>query len=912
MERALRPIRSIARRPGVRGSLIALFVYTLAALVMMYPVPLRLNSVLAGFTARDGWEHAWWLWFAKRLLLEGRGLDNLYLLNHPAGLQHPFQWSLVCLSLVALPLEMLFSPAAAFNLMVLASFVLSGLAAYHLCLALTQNHWAAVVGGAIFTFAPNRLGHAMAGWLPQMTVYLYPWYALLLIRTLCRPTLRRSIGLGLLAGIAATVYVMHIAYFMVPLTLVIVGADLVRRRRTFFEDRRACYLVLAFVISLVIALPFLLPLILGRIQGGLGYLSTSGIVGHSTDLLAFFTPSPYHPVLAPLGIVPPFARRVFANQEALRAGLAYPGLVAVLLALWGIWRGQAVTNPPTTWGACDRLRTSPWSWVVLAVGAALLSLGPILVAGGSPVEYAADGHRAHVLLPYALVRELPLFDWGRTPGRINATGMLGLGVLAAYGLADLLARLAPLWPVSDRATSRRRAGLLTLAALTLILFEYLPTWPFPAGDATIPPVIRYIADRPGDGALLHLPMSRRRVNNRALYFQTATGRPIVGGEVLRMLPETLPWWETIEGLIVADPAPDVVPRPTVAQRRAWLHHFDVDWVLLHRLEPTDEIRYRPFIKEVLGPAVVEDETLAAFPVPDDGSVPESPCLYTFSRQDWHPPERDGDLWRRWMYNDGRLYVYSTREQVGSLRFTVDSHLEFPVLEVHLEERLLDSFVAGERTTYTTRPFTLTRGMNVFRFHAAGGCPQVLDDPRCWSEALLAPPAGSGPLPCSPEAAPTTCRTFVFDSMSFVPQGDLPPGAALDVSFGDQMRLRGWGLDGAALRPGGALTVTLAWEATVELSDQYVVFVHLLAPDGTLVAQHDAPPVGRLLPPLAWLPGTTFGYPVTIELPGDLPAGDYRLLVGVYLWPSLERLPVLTDVPGAEIGAVELESVRVGP
>ena len=904
MKMALHLTRSLTRRPGVRGSLAALFIYTLAALVMLYPVPFRLNSMLAGFSARDGWQYTWWLWLARRLLLEGRGLDDLYLLNHPVGLQHPFQWSLMYLSLIAIPLETLFSPAATFNLMVLVSLVLSGLAAYHLCRALTQNHWAAIVGGAIFAFAPNRLGHAMAGWLPQITVYLYPWYALLLIRTLRRPTLRRGIGLGILAGVAATVYVMHIVYFLVPLTLVIVGADLARRRRAFFEECRGRYLGLAFAISLVIVLPFLLPLILGRLRGGLGYLATPGIVGHSTDLLAFFTPSPYHPVLAPLGIVPSFAQRVFTNEEALRAALAYPGLVAVLLALWGVLR----TRPRPF----DRLRTSPWPWIVLAVGAALLSLGPILVVGGKPVEYAADGYRAHVLLPYALVRQLPFFDWGRTPGRLNSTGMLGLGVLAAYGLADLLSCLAPLWPASDRATSQWRAGLLALAAVTLILFEYLPMWPFPAGDAIIPPVIQHIADQPGDGALLHLPMSRRRVNHRALYFQTATGRPIVGGEVLRTLPETLPWWETIEGLVVADPAPDVIPRPTVAQRRAWLHHFDVDWVLLHRLEATDEALYRPFIEELLGPAVVEDETLVAFSVPGDAPAPESPRLYAFGRHGWHPPERDGDLWRRWMYDDGQLYLYSTREEVGSLRFTVDSHLEFPVLEIYLGERLLDSFVVGERITYTTRLFTLTQGMNVFRFHSPGGCPQVLDDPHCWGEALLAPPAGDGLLPCDLKTGPTTCRTFVFDHVSFALQDDPPPGAVLDVNFGDQMRLRGWGLDAILLCPGGMLTVTLAWEATVGLSDQYVVFVHLLSPDGTLVAQHDAPPAGQLLPPSAWLPGTTFGYPVTIDLPGDLPAGDYRLLVGVYLWPSLERLPVLTDVPGAQGSMVELGNVRIAP
>jgi hypothetical protein len=850
---------------------------------MLYPIPFRLNSVIAGFAARDGWQYTWWLWFARRLLLEGRGFGDLYLMNHPVGLQHPYQWSLAYINLIALPLGTLFSPAASFNLMVLASLVLSGLSAYHLCRELTRNHWAALVGGAVFAFAPNRLGYTMAGWLPQMTVYLYPWYALLLIRTLRRPTLRRSIGLGVLAGVAATVYVMHIAYIMLPLTLVIVGAELVKLR-AFLKDRRGLYLGLAFVISTVIALPFLLPLIVGRFQGGLGYLSTHGVVEHSTDLLAFFTPSPYHPILAPLGMVPSFAARVFADPGVMRARLAYPGLIAVLLAVWGVLR----TNP------------RPWRWVVLVVGAAVLALGPILVVGGEPVEYTADGYSGQVVLPFALLQQVPFLDWGRTPGRINVVGMLALGALAAYGVAGILPRLG---------SSQWRAGLFSLAAVACLVFEFLPIWPFPTGDARIPPVIQYIASRPGDGALLHLPLKRRAVNHRALYFQTFLDRPIVGGEVLRMLPETPPWEESIEGLVVSDPASDAVPRPAVDQRRAWLRHFDVDWVVLHRLFAEDEARYRPLIEQLLGPAAAEDETLAAFAVPADVSSPQDSLLYTFSRTGWYEPEQDGGLWRRWLYEDGELYVYSTREEVGSLRFMVDSHLAFPALEVYRDGELLDTLVVDGRTTCTTRPFTLTQGMNVFRFHAPGGCPDVLDDPHCWDDALLDPPADEAKPPCD---MPVTCRTFVFDSVSFVSQGDLPAGAVLDVNFGDQMRLRGWALEGTAMRPGNTLTVTLAWEPLVELSDRYVVFVHVVSSDGTLVAQYDGAPVGKRISPSAWPPGAVLSYPVTLDLPGDLPAGDYRLLTGVYLWPELERLPVLSDVPGAEDNVIELGTVRVVP
>jgi hypothetical protein len=134
------------RSDEIRGTMGALLVYILAALVIFYPVPFRLRSVIAGFPARDGWQYTWWLWFAKRLLLQGRGLSDLYLMNHPLGLQHPFQWTLIYLSVMALPLEILFSPAATFNLMVLAAYVLSGLIAVDLPAGATGGAYRLLTG----------------------------------------------------------------------------------------------------------------------------------------------------------------------------------------------------------------------------------------------------------------------------------------------------------------------------------------------------------------------------------------------------------------------------------------------------------------------------------------------------------------------------------------------------------------------------------------------------------------------------------------------------------------------------------------------------------------------------------------------------------------------------------------------
>jgi hypothetical protein len=239
--------------------------------------------------------------------------------------------------------------------------------------------------------------------------------------------------------------------------------------------------------------------------------------------------------------------------------------------------------------------------------------------------------------------------------------------------------------------------------------------------------------------------------------------------------------------------------------------------------------------------------------------------------------------------DGFLYLYSDREETGGLRFAVEasSQLNFPTLRVSLSGERLDEFLVDDRTTYTTQSVTIREGMNVFHFHTSAEC-EDLQDTR------------------------SDCRLLALNQVSFVPRSELRHDEPSDVNFGEQIELRAWQVDKRALHPGDTLTVTLTWESKVELSSSHVVFVHLMSSDGELMAQRDLAPVGDVLPPSAWPQGATFAFPMRIELPPDLPSGDYGLRTGVYLWPDLERLPVLVDVPGAQINVAELGSVEIVP
>ena len=76
--------------------------------------------------------------------------------------------------------------------------------------------------------------------------------------------------------------------------------------------------------------------------------------------------------------------------------------------------------------------------------------------------------------------------------------------------------------------------------------------------------------------------------------------------------------------------------------------------------------------------------------------------------------------------------------------------------------------------------------------------------------------------------------------------------------------------------------------------------------GAIVAQRDAAPVDWTRPTSGWVEGEVVSDPQPLALPGDLPAGSYRLLVGLYDAETLQRL----GSPAGKDGRVDLTAVLV--
>ena len=111
---------------------------------------------------------------------------------------------------------------------------------------------------------------------------------------------------------------------------------------------------------------------------------------------------------------------------------------------------------------------------------------------------------------------------------------------------------------------------------------------------------------------------------------------------------------------------------------------------------------------------------------------------------------------------------------------------------------------------------------------------------------------------------------------------------VNITFGKQITLVGVNFADAALASEQPISIELIWQGVAEMSESYRVFVHLLAPDGTVLAQSDAIPAAWTRPTTGWLPGEYIIDVHYLSVPSDLEPGSYQLRVGMYL-PGGTRL-----------------------
>jgi hypothetical protein len=142
------------------------------------------------------------------------------------------------------------------------------------------------------------------------------------------------------------------------------------------------------------------------------------------------------------------------------------------------------------------------------------------------------------------------------------------------------------------------------------------------------------------------------------------------------------------------------------------------------------------------------------------------------------------------------------------------------------------------------------------------------------------------------AVPVETITIHGVEYAWIYQVAPPVDGRVGARFGDALQLYGI-RDQGAPQPGATWTLQLIWGLQAKAPLNLTMFAHLLAPDGTRVAQVDLP-----YPTASWASGSYQTTNLPIDIPAGAAPGEYRLVVGLYD-PASGQRAMLSGAPALD-------------
>ena len=628
--------------------MLALGVYTLLALLVTYPMPLKLwRQIIANESGQvDGYLGIWNIWWTAQALVRLQNPFATPLLFHPQGLDLFWQTLSLPQGLLALPLTLALGPLPAYNLLILLSYILGGyfaflFIAYILRGSVLSPQPSALIGGAVYAFAPFHMQKVLDAQLEVASIQWLPLWALAVLILLERRRWRWALLSGLLllwVGLGTWYYGLFalIATGVMALLWALGPTD---DRRPTTDDGRPSSARLSAIgyrlsaiawglAPILLWLALMAPRLLSLARTGDTLLGDARVEQQDAiaDLISFWLPNPNHPLWG--HAITSFYTGLHPNEILWNVSL---GLVGTALALLGVavaWRAQ-------------------WRWLALGVFAAAMALGAELVVGG---------WRTGLPGPYALIRDLPGVRSSHRPNHFVLISLLTTALFAAIGAQALLAR-AP-----------RRAPWLAAGLLAAILA--VDGW---AGAVPLfqRPVPRpYLSMPAPDGALLPVPLHINFSNSENLWYQTFHRWPIVGGFIGREPPYPLARYAPgIKELRFGTVEPnDILSPGWPALARESLAAYDIRYVMFHHVAMGSPLPLmRALVAEMGLSASYSDELISVYPVP----APAVARPLTYLGAGWGNLEQaNGRRWR-WMGESAELYLLNPTDAPRPVAITLD-------------------------------------------------------------------------------------------------------------------------------------------------------------------------------------------------------------------------------------------------
>jgi hypothetical protein len=529
--------------------------------------------------------------------------------------------------LLAAPITLTFGPLLAYNLTILGGYILGGYTAFLFVRRIVRDDAAALVGGALYALTPFHMRRVLDGVMDTASIQWVPLYLLALYSLLEQPRWWKALLSGVLVLVVGLGSWYYGLFCLITTGLMaLIWSFNQPAQRTRFNWRTLAWGLSPGVIWVVLVAPQLISLILtGDKMLGVGLHANDS---NSADLIDFFLPNPFHPWWG--AALSDWYSHMRPSAWLWQVSF---GWVALALAAFGLrWR----------WREC-----LPW------LGLLLLTM---LLAMGERLQ--VFGQITSIPLPYALLAGLPGIRTSHRPNHILLIGMLVLATLAAYGVVGLLQRMARMrWALV--------AGLVVAALFVDGWAGELPlyTLPIPAGYTSVLPM--------GDGAILPIPVNLNVARGEQLWYQTAHGRPIIGGYTGREPPypigkyapgiRELRYGRYEAGDILTPGWPDAP--------RAMLAALGIRYVAFHPDLMKDSIvRERALIAQMGLTPSYSDPRLELYPVPPI----ENPQMIGYLGAGWGGLERQDQRRWRWLGNEpAELFLYNPHSDTRSVIIDLD-------------------------------------------------------------------------------------------------------------------------------------------------------------------------------------------------------------------------------------------------
>jgi hypothetical protein len=406
----------------------------------------------------------------------------------------------------------------AYNLIMLSTFPLAGLAMYLLAFYLTKNKWASVIAGLAYAFCPYHFAHAShitlanIQWMPLFLLFLFKLHK------------QRSYTDAFLCGLFFALTLLsdtYYGYFMLIAAATFFIFMLVRklfRKIGHLHEinftaqvgflKNIGLLAVSVVTASVVCFPYIWPLLKSFVfskDQGLILSSYTRDIGelhtNSAKIFNYILPTADHPLF---GV---FAGRMEGSLfygENLQEHSLYLGIIVIILSIYAYnkWKNSKRAEI-TDLKEREERDYSIKFFMTLAAVSFLFSLAPIYIIFGLEIK----------LPSYYIYNIIPFF---RAIGRFGIVLMLSLSVLMAFGLKFIF----------DKCYNNKLKKALIILFSVIVIFEFINIPPLKTTDIGASEEVYYwLKDRPADVLVAEYPLEEddtvvylfnQRVHNKCL------------------------------------------------------------------------------------------------------------------------------------------------------------------------------------------------------------------------------------------------------------------------------------------------------------------------------------------------------------------------------------------------------------